>query len=177
MIDPNLTTGLASEPPAGLASRILNALRNVGFGVAGCLMMIALLLVVPVIFLKGALWVSEHFLPTLVVAGSIALAVDLVLLLPLALVKVLRPWCAGLILLSSFLFGLITWLVGFVLTYTLWGLGAVTLGLFFLGIGVVPFAFLATLFKGMWADFFTVVALVILTLGSRSVAFALDSDR
>lgn len=176
MTDHDLTSATASEAPSGLAFRILNALKNVGLSVVGCLVMIVMLIVVPVLFLKGAFWAADHVLPPLILVGWIALAVDLLLLLPLAVVRVLRPWSAGLILLSSFLFGLITWFLGLVLTYTLWGLGAVILGLFFLGVGVVPFALLATLFKGMWSEFFTVAVLLILTFGSRLVAIALGSE-
>ena len=177
MIDQDDTTvDRGGGRPIRLGSRLASALTSAGLSVMGCLLMIVILLVLPVLFLKGAIWAAEHVLPPLILVGWVALAFDILLLLPLALVKVLRPWCAGFILLSSLLFGLISWFLGLILTYTLWGIGAVIVGLFLLGVGVVPFALLATLFKGMWSQFFTVAVLVILTFGSRFVAVALGPE-
>jgi hypothetical protein len=62
---------------------------------------------------------------------------------------------------------------GLVLTLSTWGLGAVLLGLFLGGIGVVPIAMLATLLKGMWAPLAELVVLTIMTFASRAGAFSL----
>ena len=51
---------------------------------------------------------------------------------------------------------------------------AVYIGLFLFGVGVVPIAMLATLFKGMWSTLGELVFLTILTYGARLVgAFVL----
>jgi hypothetical protein len=64
-------------------------------------------------------------------------------------------------------FGLLTWLLSFILTYALWGFWAVVLGILLFGGAVVPFALLATMFESMWDAFFTVFVLLAVTFGSR----------
>jgi hypothetical protein len=90
-------------------------------------------------------------------------------MLPLSIFRGLRNYTGGAIFLSSFIFGLVTWLLGFILTYALWGLWAVIVGILFFGGAVVPFALLATLLKGMWDPFFAVLILTVVTFGSRII--------
>ena len=119
------------------------------------------------VFIKGSLWASRHLLGPLIAIGWIALGVNILILLPLSIFKRLRGFTGAGIFLSSYIFGLISWLLGFVLTYALWGLWAVIVGILFLGGGVVPIALLATLFKGLWVPFFTLIVLTAITFGSR----------
>ncbi len=68
--------------------------------------------------------------------------------------------------------------MGFLLTLELWGVFAVLIGLFFLGIGVVPIAILATLFNGMWVELGMLVLAVVLTFGVRMLGmFLADSSQ
>ncbi len=124
-------------------------------------------LALPVVFIMGAVWASEHLLQPLIVIGWIALAVNILILLPLSIFRPLRGFTGSGMFLSSYIFGLVSWLLGFVLTYALWGLWAVVIGILFLGGGVVPIALLATLFKGLWEPFFTLIVLTVITFGSR----------
>ena len=140
----------------------LKHLSGLALGAAILLCMLAL----PVLFIMGSLWAAEHLFQPLVVAGWIALAVDMVLLV-VSIIPAARSFCGIAIFLSSYIFGAVGWLLGFILTYALWGLWAVILGMLMFGGGVVPFALLATLFKGMWEPFFSVIALVVLTFGAR----------
>jgi hypothetical protein len=50
----------------------------------------------------------------------------------------------------------------------------VFLGLFLLGVGVVPIAKHATLFKGMWLQLGELVLLTVLTFGLRAYSIYLD---
>lgn len=125
------------------------------------------ILCIPVLFIMGAEWAAENLLQPLIAAGWIAVGLDVLIFLPLCIFRGTRGFAGLAIFISSFIFGLVTWLVAFVLTYALWGLWAVILGVVFFGGAVVPFALLATLFKGMWDPFFTVVILFVLTFGSR----------
>lgn len=129
------------------------------------------ILAVPAVFIMGSTWAATHLLEPLIIVGWIALAVDLLLLLPLSIFRGLRGFTGTMIFVSSFIFGLITWLLGFILTYSLWGLWAVIIGILFFGGAVVPFALLATLFKGMWEPFFSVLILFVLTFGARFAGF------
>ena len=67
----------------------------------------------------------------------LVVVVDIVILLPLSMFRRLRPHTGGLLYLSSYLFGLVTWLYGFIVTCALWGGFAVVIGLMFFGVGVV----------------------------------------
>ena len=40
--------------------------------------------------------------------------------------------------------------------------------MFIMGVGVIPIAMLATLFKGMWSTFAQLIILLILTFGARA---------
>ena len=136
-------------------------------GLAFGAVVIVALLSLPFIFIKGAMWASEHILPPLINVGWIALAIVLFILLPLSLFKRLRGYTGTGIFIASYVFGLICWLMGFVVTYMLWGLWAIILGLLFLGGGVVPIGMAASVFKGEWQTLGVLFFLVVLTFGSR----------
>lgn len=124
---------------------------------------------IPLILLVGSVWAAKHLLQPLIAIGWIAVAIDLFILLPLSLFSSLRGLTGGLIFMSSFVFGAVTWLLSIILTYALWGFWALVIGILLFGGAVVPFAMLATMFEGMWEPFFTVFAMLIVTFGSRIV--------
>ena len=70
-------------------------------------------------------------------------------------------------MIASLVFGFTLWVWGLLFTYHLWGAIAVFIGLFLMGVGVVPIAMLATLFKGMWSTLGELVLLTVLTFGTR----------
>tara|TARA_R110000868_G_scaffold411591_1_gene705728 strand:+ start:2771 stop:3241 length:471 start_codon:yes stop_codon:yes gene_type:complete len=123
----------------------------------------------PILLILGSTWAAKNLLQPLIVLGWIVVAIDILILLPLSLFKGLRGFTGTAIFISSFLFGLVTWLLGFILTYAIWGLWAVIAGVLFFGGAVVPFALIATLFNGMWEPFFTVIILAALTFGARII--------
>ena len=127
------------------------------------------ILSIPILLILGSTWAAKNLLQPLIVIGWIVVAIDILILLPLSLFKGLRGFTGTAIFISSFLFGLVTWLLGFILTYAIWGLWAVIAGVLFFGGAVVPFALFATLFNGMWEPFFTVIILVALTFGARII--------
>lgn len=69
---------------------------------------------------------------------------------------------------ASYVFGATLWIWGLLLTYTLWGGVALFIGLFLMGVGVVPIAMLATMFNGMWSEFGQLVFLLAMTVGARA---------
>ena len=132
------------------------------------------LLCIPVFFILGSKWAAEHLLQPLIAIGWFLLAIEILILIPLSIFRWFRSFTGSTIFIFSFVFGLITWLVSFVLTYYLWGAWAVIAGILFLGGAVVPFALLATLFKGMWLPFFTVLILLLVTFGSRILGIFIE---
>ncbi|MCY0856433.1 hypothetical protein [Cupriavidus sp. D39] len=127
--------------------------------------------------IKGVAWAATTWLPALIKAGWLVLAVDVLILLPLSIFKRLRGFTGGGIFASSYLFGLITFLMGFVTTWMLWGKWAVIVGILMFGGAVVPFALLAALFDGMWGLFATLLSLCALTFGAKLVAVMLWESR
>ena len=124
-------------------------------------------------FILGGVWVSKHLLPWLTVISFIVFAIVIFVLLPLAIPRATRGFSSVSILIASYVFGATLWMFGLLLTYFTWGVVAVIIGLVFFGVGVVPIALLATLLKGMWGPFFTLVLLAIATYGCRIGALSL----
>lgn len=142
----------------------------------GFLILIAFLSL-PLVFIMGAAWASRNLLGPLIAIGWVLLALNIVILLPLSIFKRFRGFTGGGIYFSSFLFGLVAWLLGFILTYSIWGAWAVVIGILFLGGGVVPIALLATAINGYWNPFFTLLILAVLTFAARIIGiFIAESD-
>lgn len=117
-------------------------------------------------FLRGALWASEYLLPLLAKIGWLVLAFNVVVMLPMSAIRKARSITGLVIFLSANLFGLVAWLVGFVLTYFLWGAGGVVFGLFLAGIGVIPLGLLASAFHGVWSGFLVLLVMSAAAIGS-----------
>jgi hypothetical protein len=138
-------------------------------GMAFSFLILIAVLSLPFVFIMGAAWASKNLLSPLILIGWILLAINIVILLPLSLFSRLRGFTGGCIFFSSFIFGLISWLLGFVMAYSIWGAWAVVIGILLMGGGVVPIALLATAFNGYWDPFLTLLVITILTFGARIV--------
>ena len=141
-------------------------IKNVGWSVAGLAFLVAIALLVA-LFIHGGAWLGEQIYPWLVWISSLALVILILVLLPLGVFRKTRAFAGNGMMIASWVFGITLWVWGLVLTYHLWGALAVYIGLFLFGVGVVPIAMLATLFKGMWSTLGELVFLTILTFGSR----------
>lgn len=140
--------------------------KNIGSYALGIVVFLAIL-ALPVILIAGATAIGEIMLPWLWLLSMLTLGVCIIILGPLALFRFTRPWAGIGYFIASYVFGLTGWFLGLLLTWVLWGGFAVFIGLIFLGVGVVPVAMLATLFKGMWTDLGLLILLVVLTYGLR----------
>lgn len=78
--------------------------------------------------------------------GQIAFTGCLLILLPMALVRSTRRQAGYNLILSSYLFGAITWALGASVSWSVYGWLGLLLGLFFFGVGVVPIAIFAAFF-------------------------------
>jgi hypothetical protein len=141
-------------------------LKEVGWSVLGFAFFVVIALLVG-LFIHGGAWLGEKLYPWLVGISSLAIAILIFVLLPLAIFRKTRAFAGNGMMISSWVFGITLWVWGLILTYHLWGALAVFIGLFLLGVGVVPIAMLATLFKGMWPTLGELVLLTILTFGTR----------
>ncbi len=141
-------------------------LKTIGYFLLGFCILLALT-VIANLFIIGGVSLSERILPWCWRLSTLALVVSILFLLPLALIRKTRSIAAIGIYICSYVYGISAWFTGLLLTYSIWGSFAVLVGLFFLGIGVVPIAILATLFNGLWAELGILIALCVLTFGSR----------
>ncbi len=137
------------------------------FGAIGMLVLFA----IPAVLLFGAAWLSEHFLPWFFLASLLALAFELVIVLPLSIFRPCRGFSCLASMIVSYVFGVTLWLWALLLTIALWGWVAVIVGLLLFGVGIVPIAFFAALFNGMWSVVLQIVVLFVLTMGTRMFAF------
>ncbi len=135
-------------------------------GIVGILAMIA----IPVLFLVGAEWMSKRLLPWFILASTLAFFFVIFVAMPLSFFRRCRGFASLVALVASYVFGATLWMWGLLLTLTLWGTWAVVVGLFMMGIGVVPIAMLATLFRGLWSILGQLVVLIVLTFGFRFYA-------
>lgn len=87
-----------------------------------------------------------------------------------------RAWAAMGYLVASYLFGAATWMFGLVITYYLWGGFAVFLGLFIIGVGVVPFGVIAAAMHGYWPTVGSLVVGVVMTFGARALSLFLANS-
>lgn len=128
-------------------------------------------------FIRGTAWASTKLLPWFSGLSVLSLAVVVLVLLPLAVPRVTRGFASAALFVASYVFGATLWMEGLLLTLALWGYGAVFIGLFMAGVGVVPIAMVATLLKGMWSPLVELVGLTILMVASRLGAIALVASR
>jgi hypothetical protein len=88
-------------------------------------------------------------------------------LLVLAIIPAMRAYAGHGFVVASYVFGVTTWMLGLLLTLSIWGWFAVIVGLFFMGVGIVPIALLATATHGMWPEMWQLLLALVLTFCSR----------
>lgn len=113
------------------------------------------------LFIGFLTWIINASIRYLIVATFIGAALDIVIFLPLTFLRWTRAVSYLGFTLSSWVFGLTAFAAGFLTTMEIWGRVGVFIGLFLLGVGVVPIGLLASLLHGAWLDFFTLLGLVV----------------
>lgn len=143
-----------------------DTLKSIGSFILGLGIFVGVMVLV-VMLIKGGVWLSERVYPWLVILTAIAMFVVILVLLPLAIFRRTRAFAGGGIYLTSFVFGLTLWVWSLLVSYTLWGVKGIVVGLLLGGIGVVPIAILATLFHGMWSMVGQLLLVTAITFGTR----------
>ena len=150
----------------------LKSVSNFIFGSLGCVAYAAFFItsiIIAVIFIAVAARISYLILPWLVLISLIVFLLDIFVVLPLAIFKKTRAISSYGLIISSYIYGLSLWLWSLLITYILWGVTAVYIGIAILGVGVVPFAILASAFHGQWSITAQIILLIFITYGSRIV--------
>jgi hypothetical protein len=103
----------------------------------------------------------------------VAFLICLLILLPLSFVRRTGAWAAAVLLIASYLFGVTLWFASAAFTFSYFGWVGLIFGLVFAGIGVFPLALWAAFFGvGQAAIGWTLVAMFVVTIGARLLAFA-----
>lgn len=154
--------------------------KNVGGVALGVVVLIAITLI-PIALLYGAatasVWAVE-FLPS-VFGWSITIAA--LILTPLALIPASRGLAGNGFVFVSYAFALILWLYSMAYVYLEWGFVPVVVGILMGGVGIVPIAFILSIFDAAWGVLGNICVLATLAFGVRILGFwliekAVDRD-
>jgi hypothetical protein len=105
------------DPGSAQQQQALKAAGSIFLFIAGVLALLFLF----VLWVSGVVWVSEKVIWYVWTAADTALWVCIVILLPLSLFRVTRTVSCFGIYGASYIFGLCTWMMGFLTTYEYWG--------------------------------------------------------
>ena len=145
---------------------IVEKIKHAGWGLLG-IIIIMFGLALAALVIEGGAWLSATIYPWLVDISVISFAISIFILLPLATLKKTRGASGIGLLITSYIFGATLWVWSFLLVYDFWGPLPLFIGIFLGGIGVVPIAMLASMFKGEWGILGQLVLLIIITFGVR----------
>jgi hypothetical protein len=147
-------------------------LKGAGIFLAGIVGAAAFIFLLAV-YIAGLLWVSKNVLDYLNIAAAIAFAACVLVLLPLSLFRMTRNVSACGFYISSVIFGVATWILGFLVTFQHWGVTGLFVGLFLAGVGIVPIGMLASAFDAVWPQVGDLALGLVVTFGARMVALML----
>src|SRR4030065_2757888 len=145
-------------------------LKSIGWTIIGTGIVLAMIMLT-IFFIKGGVWLASKVLPWLQVIMWVVFTLDILIILSLGIFKKTKGASGIALFLSSFVYGLTLWLWGLLLTYMIWGIVPVIIGLFIMGVGVVPIALLAVAIEGDWAIFWQLILLLVITVGSRALGY------
>ena len=146
-------------------------------GFALALSVVVVIFLIIGMFIYGMVWASAKALPWLIVAGRTAFDICVLALLPLCIFRRTRPWAGLGFFVSSYLFGTVLFAFSCIVVFEIWGFTGLFIGLALAGGGVVPVAFLATLFHGEWFLLWNVVFGIVLTFGTRFLGIRLSTPK
>jgi len=141
-------------------------LKSIGWGIFGIGMLIGFIFLW-IFVLQGGLWIGIKILPLLMWFTNALTVISILIFIPLIIIKKTRVWGSTALFITSYLFGLTLWVYSALIAYILWGLGWLVIGLFLLGIGVLPIALISSSFSGEWGILWNLIYMIILTFGSR----------
>ena|ERR1051326_1242501 len=140
-------------------------------GALATVLFLAVAIVLPALFIVGAVKLSAILFPWLELATIVLFGFVVLVILPLAFVHSCRGFVAQFLLVCSYVFGLTAWVEALLITKMLLGTVGVVVGLLFAGVGIVPVGMLASMFHRAWWQFGDLLLLTAVTYGLRLGAF------
>jgi len=147
---------------------IVAALPSTGMAIT-TIAIVLLFSIVPAVFLLRSAFVADKALPYLAWPVDIAFVLCLFLFLPLSLFPATRPISATGFMVSSYVFGLTTWLAGALISYLHFGLLWTILGFCMFAVGVIPLAIIGSAFHADWMAAGLLLGGIVMTYGGRLV--------
>ncbi len=91
----------------------------------------------------------------------------IIVLLPLSFINRIKLGVGYAILIISYYFGVLLWMLSLLVTYNIWGIVALIIGLLIMGIGILPIAIIASIFNGEWIILASLLGNTLLVFGIR----------
>jgi len=150
----------------------MEALKNVGWGLLGIAIIVAVVFLAALL-INGMAWVSGYVFWSYLF--DVVTVVCIVLLLPLAPFRKTRIVPAYGLYVASFVFGVCVWMYGFMVTYEFWGGAGVFIGLMLGVVGIVPLGIIAAAWHFEWMIVAELIYGLVLTYGARAIALWLGA--
>ncbi len=157
-------------------SDVTGKIKDFGYSLLGLGFMVGLILLA-ILVLTGGVWLSAVIYPIIVIVSRFTFIVSIFILLPLSIFRKTRFFSGQSLLVASYVIGFSTWMWSFLLVYSAWGFWGLIVGLFLLGVGVVPVAMLAALVNGQWSILIELVLCILVIYGGRVLAIKLMESR
>lgn len=170
--EPTPTARVHLTKPVTVAANAIKILGAVMLGITS----LAAVALLPVVYILGATWVSAHVVGYLGLPVSAALILCVFIFLPLALFRKTRFVSVYGFLISSYLFGFATWVLGFLTTLQYWGAIGVFIGLFLGLVGIVPLGIVASAIHTDWSSVVVLMVGLVVTYGARMLGFGLAAS-
>ena len=152
----------------------MSALKAIGGVILGIVIFLGISLAAILFFIFGTA-IAFHIAPFIYWLSGILLVIDIIALFA-AITYPARVVSGVILYISSYVFGLATWIYGLAVTLSLWGFLAVIIGLFLGGVGVVPIGMLAAIFHGKWDIFLTLLVMTVVTFVTRIIGMLLAEN-
>ena len=151
----------------------MKTLAALGQGLVGTAKFVAMLIIpvlIIVLFIIGVESVSARITHLLILGTFFAIAICIFILLPLSIFRSTRKFAIIGFYISSYVFGLTTWMIGFQDTDYFWGVEGVFIGLLFVGVGIVPLGIIADALHQEWRNVLMLLIGIVFTFGIRVLA-------
>lgn len=149
--------------------RIKDLMKGIG-GFVAFIGFFFLLFLILAAFIKGAEYLAVTIEPILAKLAWPLFALCLIVFLPLSFFKKTRSIGLTSLVVSSFVFGLLAWMLGFIATLYFWGVFWLIVGLFLAGIGVVPMGIVASFLNHRSDIAWSLIIVLVIAYGIRIFA-------
>jgi hypothetical protein len=152
----------------------VGVLKSIGSVILGIIIFLTILLVGILLLIFGTS-LAATIAPYVIIFAAILFVIDVIFLF-LAIFPPVRRVVGITLFISSYVFGMATWIYGLAVTLSFWGIWGVVVGLLLGGVGVVPLGMIASAFNGHWDIVLTLVGTSLLTIIVRILGYVIAEN-